>query len=171
MIHPLAHADFRPDRDYYAAPLVTRKRALITVAVIVVGWLVLVSLVYLTHPRSEADFLAQAGIQGGDEIQAIVDEHGSRVLIDEGDRACDWLGAQQKAWVRHDWRFEQGGLVERYLAEMRPVRPLIWGRPAEWAATRGVVAATAWEQLCGGTWWMHRPHGPEPSGGGGQEFD
>jgi hypothetical protein len=147
---------------------VTAKRAALGAVAVVGAWMALLAGVHLAHPRSEADFLAQAGIEGGEQIEAIVSEHGTDVLVDEGDRACRWMGDQEKAWLNHGPWFSREGVIARYLEQTRPVVVTgVWGPPATWDSNRAVVASAAFDQLCGGTWWTHRPHGPEPTRGGG----
>lgn len=115
------------------------------------------------HPRDEADFLLAA-----DQLRSVdVIAPGDEGLIREGDFACRWLDQQGRANWNHGPWYDREGVLDRYTRQTRPVLPGEWGVPAESAISRSVVAEAAWSQLCGGTWWWHRPHGPRGWGGSG----
>jgi len=140
-----------------------RRRRLIVLAAlaaVVACFLAMVVAVRATHPRDEADFLLSA--RTGGSVNSLSDAD----LVSEGDFACRWLSAQDRAWWNHGPWYDREPLLERYLEQTRPVLIGQWGLPQQWPETRGAVADAAWSQLCGGTWYWHRPHGPSLRGGG-----
>lgn len=100
-------------------------------------------------------------------------ELGDDDLVREGDQACGWLSQQERALWNHGTWFNRDTALARYLRETRPSTLGAWGTPEDWRVSRLNVADAAWSQLCGGTWWWHRPHGPSlsPRNGGGEGGD
>lgn len=166
-------ADIHRDREgmppYAPAPIVTRRRVGIVAVGLAACFLALVAGVRLTHPRDEADFLLAADqIRSADVTVPGEDD----ALLREGDFACRWLDLQDRAFWNHGPWYNRDSVLDRYVGETRPVDVGAWGPPAQASVSRARIADAAWSQLCGGTWYWHRPHGPSlGTGGGGAEGD
>jgi hypothetical protein len=140
-----------------------RNKVVVVVAGLVICFLGLVIAVRMTHLRDESDFLLAVE----DVAPQTLDDDD---LVAEGDAACQWLSWQERAWWNHGAWFDRDDVLARYVRTTRPIHRGAWGTSTDGPANRLVVADAAWSQLCGGTWWWHRPHGPSLSlrNGGGE---
>jgi hypothetical protein len=145
--------------------VLTRRRVTVAAVVVLLAFPVTSLWVRAAHPRDEADFLLAA------RTEAPVGGFSNEELVAEGDYACHWLDRQDRAWWNHGTWFDRAGVLDRYIEQTRPILRGQWGLPGRWEQSRRVVADAAWSQLCGGTWWWHRPHGPRGPRGGGTDGD
>jgi hypothetical protein len=143
-----------------------RLKVLTAVAAALGCFLALIIAVRATHPRDEADFLL--AVRDAAPVGMADDD-----LVAEGDAACQWLSWQERARWNHGRWFNRDAVLVRYIRTTRPVDSGAWGSPSSWQESRMVVADAAFSQLCGGTWWWHRPHGPSLGGfrGGDENYD
>lgn len=165
MPSPRLH-EIRRMQDMLEARIRRRRFVIILVAGVVMTCLLgLVVAVRMTHARDEADFVLAA------RTAAPLTTLSDGQLVAEGDFACRWLSQQERAFWNHGSWFDRDQILTRYLRQTRPVLSGQWGPPRSWSQNRGVVADAAWSQLCGGTWYWHRPHGPRGPSGGGADGD
>ncbi len=111
------------------------------------------------HPRDQAAFVTgvRAHLTAGENDPAGPDHVAGDVLLAEGEHACRWLGRQPVALWRAGSRFQEAGLVARYLEEVAPVPGL--DRPGgQLTNARAATAYAAWTYLCGPAWEVRRPH-------------
>ena len=147
-------------------PVLTRRRVLIAVGAVLAALLVTSIWVRAVHPRDEADFLLAVQGDPSTGLASVLPNLEDDDIVAEGDFACRWLDQQDRALWNHGRWWNRDDVLDRYIEQTRPVIPGVWGAPSVWPVTRYEVADAAWSQLCGGTWWWHRPHGPAGSGGG-----
>ncbi|WFE38087.1 hypothetical protein [Micromonospora sp. WMMD998] len=134
-----------------------RKRLWVMVGLAVAGVLavpVAVLGVHVTHPRDEDGYLAylrQYGNRQSDEPLRVLPPTAD--LIAEGDAACDWLREQPYALWRHDRRYREMVVYQRYLTQVGD-RPPRWGNelPDQDSVTGG-----AWHHLCPADWELRQP--------------
>ncbi|MFI5834709.1 hypothetical protein ACIA5A_13635 [Micromonospora sp. NPDC051300] len=101
--------------------------------------------VHVAHPRDEDGYLAhlkQYGDRQTDQPLRVLPPTAD--LVAEGDAACDWLREQPYALWRHDARYGELAVYERYLDEVGD-RPPTWG--AALPDLRSVTGG-AWTYLC-----------------------
>jgi len=104
--------------------------------------------VILTHPRNEGAYVEYVVRYGDYKGQKLSAPPPSEVLIDAGDRACDWLQRQSIALWRTDQKYRINSLFPVYQADMTKA-----DRDMPEAITAG-----AWEYLCPATKAFIKPH-------------
>ncbi|MEU2614648.1 hypothetical protein ABZ570_24160 [Micromonospora sp. NPDC007271] len=125
-----------------------RKRLRVVLGLAVAGLLavpVAVLGVHVTHPRDEDGYLTylkQYGDRQSDEPLQVLPPTAD--LIAEGDTACDWLREQPYALWRHDAKYGEVAIHQRYLRHVGDRSPK-WGNALPGL---GSVAGAAWGYLC-----------------------
>lgn len=116
--------------------------------------------IYITHPRNEDRFIA--AMDRSDYPQdwlTFVNERDDAFFLREGDRACSWLAAQSIAGLRSGDSYTLQSRMNEYLDETSNVDGA-WELNDTVFAGRRLVAASAWNNLCGATLIVHRPYEP-----------
>ncbi|MEU7574244.1 hypothetical protein [Micromonospora sp. NPDC049240] len=110
--------------------------------------------VHVTHPRDEDGYLAylrQYGDRQSDEPLPTLPPTAD--LIAEGDAACGWLREQPYALWRHDRRYRELVVHQRYLDHLGDRAPR-WGSALPDLAS---VAGAAWSHLCAADRELRQP--------------
>jgi hypothetical protein len=124
-------------------------------AIFLLAGVAVVVSVHITHPRDESAYLAYLEAYGDAESdQPIADLAPAHSLVEEGDRACSWLGDQPVALWRTGRKYRFGWVMDRYMSQQGD-RPVVWGSGSP---GRSAVVAGAWSHLCPATWELHQPH-------------
>jgi hypothetical protein len=118
------------------------------VAVIVVAAVVV--RVYMNHPRNEAAFIGYVHKYANFDGRKLTNPPERAVLLDAGDRACDWLGDQSWALWRNDPERTVSGLLVRHESAM----------PRQDRTLPDSVSVGAWAFLCPATRTLVQPHRP-----------
>jgi hypothetical protein len=138
----------------------SRKTILWVVTSLLVLPMLFVAGIYITHPRSEDQFLAS--MQRADYPQEwleFVSDRDDEFFLHEGDRACHWLREQSIAGLRTGNSVSLRALMDEYLDVTANVDSA-WELDETVFAGRRLVAASAWSNLCGATLIVHRPYHP-----------
>ena len=137
-----------------------RKAILWVVTSILVIPMLFVAGIYITHPRNEDQFMAamQRADYPHDWLTFVADQDES-FFLHEGDRACHWLRHQSFAGLRKAEDLTMQARMDQYLDETSNVDGA-WELSDTIFAGRRLVAASAWNNLCGATMIVHRPYTP-----------
>ena len=136
----------------------SRKTILWIVTSLLVLPMLFVAGIYITHPRSEDEFMAS--MQRADYPQEwleFVSDRDESFFLHEGDRACHWLRQQSIAGMRTSHSYTLKARMDEYLDETANVDSA-WELDETVFAGRRLVAAAAWNHLCGATLIVHRPY-------------
>ena len=114
---------------------------------------------WVKYPRDERAFLHHVHRSIFDEGW-VFDGADDAFLLDEGDKACQWLQGQPFAWWRGGAEWSNSARVTQYLNETS-----VDGD--EWAFSGGglrskreVVVSQAWLRLCGASMEVRETHNP-----------
>lgn len=138
----------------------SRKTLLWIVTAMIVLPMLFVAGIYITHPRNEGRFMA--AMERSDfphDWQTFVDERDEAFFLHEGDRACSWLAAQSIAGLRGGDSYTLQARMNQYLDQTSNVNSA-WELDDTEFAGRRLVAASAWNNLCGATLIVHQPYHP-----------
>ena len=109
--------------------------------------MVALGVVFITHPRSETQYLSYLADYGNYDSRA-VDNAPPEVLIAAGDRACSWLDHQQPAL----WRTGRSWRVDSLFRDYQ--RAISQGD----ASLPKSVVPGAWAYLCPASLYLRKPH-------------
>jgi hypothetical protein len=115
--------------------------------------------VYFTHPRDDAGYLTSLHDSGtGQAWRKAFSTQTDGYFLLQAEDACGWLDDQGMAlWRTSDW-YQLSSLTKRYGLTADEQDQDLWGSMPDARKARALIAEHAFENICGATYELHRPH-------------